>query len=348
MVTIKDVAKLAKVSVATVSRTTGNYGYVAEETRKKITNACEALHYKPNAIARSMIKKKTNTLGLVIADIHDPFYINIIDVVEEIANQHGYSILFCNSNEDIEKENASVRVLIERQVGGIILVPVMEHYEVNRTQMGKAGIKVKKTSSQIDDLIRNEIPFIFLDRYIKDVDADAVILNNEKIAYEATMKLVGMGYQDIVVVANSTVDERLSGVRKAFADLGKAFPQDRVLVCDNTARDACVQVLDFLNRETKPAALLALDNLMTLGAIKAIVEKKYAIMEDIYVMGFDDIDLYEGLTPRSISTITQPIATMGQLATEMLIAKIEGRSKGQTHKIIRLEATIKQYERSSF
>ena len=348
MVTIKDVAKLAKVSVATVSRTTGNYGYVAFETRKKILNACETLHYKPNAIARSMINKKTNTLGLVIADIHDPFYINIIDVVEETANQHGYSILFCNSNEDIEKENASVRVLIERQVGGIIWVPVMEHYDSSRVLSTKPGVKPKKPSSQIDDLIRNEIPFIFLDRYIKDVDADAVVLNNEKIAYEAAKRLIEKGHRNIVVVANSTVQERLSGVKKAFSDFGVAFPSNQILICDNTAQDACLRVLEYLNHNPKPMALLALDNLMTLGSIKAIVEKKYIIMEDIYVMGFDDIDLYEGLTPRSISTITQPIAAMGQLATEMLIAKIEGKAKDLTHKIVRLEATIKQYEDSIF
>lgn len=334
-ITIKDIAKASKYSVATVSRVVGNYGYVSEGAREKIMQYCNALGYRPDTIARSMIKRHTNSIGLVITDIHNPFYIDLIDAVEEYANTQGYTILLCNTNENIEKEINSINTLVERKVDGIILVPVSQNYKSNTSK--KAG-----RSTYIHDLFDHKIPFVFVDRYIKDVITDTIVLDNERITYEATLMLVDKGFKDIALLSAgsyiSSSSERIQGYLRALKDRNIKVDKERIFTSCITIKDAFDITMELLEKSS-PQAIFALDNMLTVGALKAIAQKKLIINKDVYLMCFDDLEIYRDIIPYKIATITQPVKTMGKLAASLLIDRIKNNTVGN-FQTIRLDGKI--------
>lgn len=333
---MKDVAKKAGVSVSTVSRVVGEYGYVSESVREKIQNICDELNYKPNVIARSLIKKKTNTIGLIITDIHNPFYIKILDVVEQIANQNGYSILLCNSGESLEKERLNIETLIRRQIDGLIIVPVFEDTDED---------EIKESNSlrykHILDLSDHSIPFIFIDRYIKDIKASAVMLDNTKTAFNVMEKIFKKGFQNILVVINSgsAMNERIEGINSACNKWDIKLNDDNWAECSFTAESAYTAVKSkYKNKHYD--VVFALDNAMTLGVLKVMNELNLTINKDVRIIGFDEIDLFNFLMKEKIGVVSQPVQTMSKLATEILIEHIENDNTSDEQKIVRFEGSI--------
>lgn len=340
-ITIRDIAKAAGVSVATVSRVVGNYGYVSKEKRELILRHIKELNYTPNEIARSMIKKKTNTIGLIIADIHDPFYIDLLDSIEEFANKSGYSILFCNSNESAAKEAMNVRTLIERKVDGMLIVPVLD--DVGQ-EAEKQGSKKKKSLpyQHILDIQRHSIPFVFIDRYLTDVDSSAVMLDNINTTFKAMSKLIEHGYRDIQIVVgsgnSSSSKERIQGVIKACESNAYRLPEENWIKCDFSPKHVYETVKKAISQK-QGDAIFTLDNNMTIGTLKALIEAGLAVNKDVYMLGFDDIHLYNLLMPEKIGVIHQPVHSICKYAVEMLLEKIEAPN-AQKPRIIRLEGEI--------
>lgn len=323
-VTIKDIARESGVSVATVSRICGNYGYASEEARGKVEKTCKKLGYTPNAIAKSMVKKQTKTIGLVVTDMHNEFYIKIIEEVEKNADACGYSIIFANSDESIQKEMKAIKTLVERQVDGILLVPV------GQCAPGDATKKKDAANGHIRELIRLGIPVVFIDRYLEGVDVDAVLIENERVAHASACRLIDMGNRDICLVMPdqeiSTILERKAGFLKALEDRGLEIGPERVLRCLYTSDSAFSSVTEFLARHAVDA-FFALDYQMTLGVLMAIANSEGTWEKEIQVMGFDSLGNYGKLYPGKVISIIQPVAAMGKMAFELLIERI--RNKGR-------------------
>src|SRR5258706_12616765 len=204
MASIKDVAKTAGVSTATVSRVLANHSRIKEETRQRVREAVEQLNYRPNLIARSLRVQKSARIGLVVSDIRNPFFTAIGRAVEDSAYEQGYSILMCNTDENPEKEEMYLNLLHDENVAGIIFSP---------TQKFGAGLKS----------YRSNIPFVIIDRAVNSKQVDMVLLDNVAAAYELTNHLIENGYRKLAGLfgdASTTAPERNRGFHKALKDHG--------------------------------------------------------------------------------------------------------------------------------
>ncbi|MCL4561382.1 MAG: LacI family transcriptional regulator [Chloroflexi bacterium] len=309
-VTIKEVAKKAGVSASTVSRVVGNYGYVGEKNRKKILAVIRELDYHPNAIARSMVKKSTSTIGLVITDITNPFFAYLARGVEEVAWQHGYTLILANTDEDLTKEQAIVSALLEKQVDGLILVPASS-----------------SPTPHLQEVLKREMPLTLVDRRVKDCLVDVIMVNNQDGARQAVAYLIERGHRRIGMVYDnpeiSTNMERLAGYREAFRDAGLTIPEDLVRSCQYTQQSAYAVVAQLLKVENPPTAIFTANNFMTLGAVKAVREAGLQIPTHIALVGFDDLDWNEYNLPQ-LTSVAQPVHEMGKVAAQRLIARLKG------------------------
>ena len=327
-VTIRDIAEKTGFSTATVSRALSNYGYVSEEKRRIITDCAEKMQYTPNMIAKSMVKRQTKTIGIVIADIKDPFYLDIIEKIEALANAINYSVLLCNSNESASKENKNIRMMLERMADGVIIVPVAETLE----ESGK--------SRPFDDLVRNKVPFVFIDRTNSHVQTDVVMLDNYNTSFRSMGMLIERGYKNICIVYDpyTMAADRTEGVIASCRAKGYEIPSENWVCCDREAEHVYIKVRDHLLHHSCDA-LFALENRMTIGSLRAINELKLEINKDIYVLGFDDVKLYNQLIPQGIGVIQQPVEMLCKYAMEMLRERMDGRKTPS--RTLRLEGEIR-------
>jgi LacI family transcriptional regulator len=309
-ITIKEVAEKADVSPATASRVAGNYGYVSESNRKKVLDAIRELGYRPNMLARSMVTKSTRTLGLVVTDITNPFFAQLMRSVEDVTWEAGYTLFLANTDENIQREEAIIQTILERQVDGLILVPA-----------------TSQPVPYLEHFINKGIPLVLLDRNIKGLAVDAVMVDNENGAYQAIMHLIKLGHQRIGMVLDnpdiSTNAERLSGYRRAFHDAGLIVEEQLIQSCQYTEQSAFHLVTDMFTQPKRPTALFAANNFMTLGVLHAARQANLRIPEDIALVGFDDME-WPALGPLQITTVAQPVQKLGSEAAKRLLVRIQG------------------------
>jgi len=306
MSTIFDVAKKAGVSVMTVSRTLNSPGKVSLKTRKKITRAMEALGYEPNQIARSLVKSKTHILGIIMPDIKNTFFNSWFREVEQVARSMGYNLLLCNTDEDVEHELQSVRLMLGQRVDGIVIVP--------------------HARESVLPIQRSQRPFILVDRFLDDIEADAVSTDHYAGAVEATEYLLSLGHRSIAVLRGPGIlfpdVERYRG----FADAMKKWevPIDPRLVrnCEFQEAIAYQTTKDLLSRTPAPTAVFSFNSLMTIGVMKALSDLDLRIPDDLSIITYDQIPGYSIVTP-TITYIQQPIEILGREATRIILQRIE-------------------------
>jgi len=308
--TIKDVAIKAGVSPATVSRVVGNYGYVSDQTRNIVLAAIKELGYHPNAIARSMVTKSTGTIGLVVTDITNPFFAQLARKVEEVTWKDGYTLILANTDEDLEHEYAVVRVMQEKRVDGLIVIPASS-----------------TPAPHLKELTDQGIALVLADRKNHACQVDVVMVDNEDGAYKAVSHLTSLGYQRIGMVLDnpeiSTNVERMVGYRKALIDVGLKIDEELIKSCQYTKQSAYKLVCKLLSNPSPPDALFTANNFMTIGAFKAIRELGLKIPDDIALVGFDDLD-WDGLHDTILTAVSQPVHDIGKLAAQRLLARIAG------------------------
>jgi len=206
MTTIKDVAKKAEVSIATVSHVINNTRYVSPELTIKVKKAMEELRYQPNAVARSLKTEKTQTIGLIVSDISNPFFSTLVRGVEDTAMNNGHSVIVCNTDETLVKEELYVDVLIQKKIDGMIIAPT------------------GKSDKNLEKVYQNDIPMVFIDRQIEDIEADAVLSDNFTGCYQVTRHLIELGHKRIGLILGlkriSNTQERLNGYKKALSEYG--------------------------------------------------------------------------------------------------------------------------------
>ncbi|MCI0399063.1 MAG: LacI family transcriptional regulator [Chloroflexi bacterium] len=311
-VTIQQVAKEAGVSSSTVSRVlTGNTS-VRKDLRVAVLQAVERLAYRPNQIARSLKIRETRTLGLLINDILNPFYGAVAKGMEDLARAAGYSVIFCSINQNYQLERDALSMLHDKGVDGIIVAPVgANNYEV------------------LKNLLTMGVRLVQIDRQLPQLKASAVLLDNLAGAYQATHHLLENGYTPVGLVSHVpgriTLIQREQGYTQALQDAGLAISKSDICHVAFDMSDLADQVQRLLTGPTRPAALLVTNNRLAIGVLRTIKELGFKIPDDVALVMFDDLELFELHAP-PITAVAQPAYAMGYKAAELLLEQLNSDS----------------------
>jgi LacI family transcriptional regulator len=282
--------------------------YVSEATRRRVQRAIERLNYRPNALARGLVTGRSRSLGLVIADIVNPFFPPLVRAVEDAAAARGYNVILCDTDEDAARERAVISVLLERQVDGLILC-------ASRVPEG-----------HLRALADDRIPLMLVNRIVRHPRIAAVVADGVAGGRMATGHLLALGHRRIAYLAGPHASfshrSRLRGYRQALAAKGTA-PAPALIAGGRATmaagREAMAALLDL---RRPPTAVFAFDDLMAIGAMEELRRRGMRVPEDVAVVGFDDIDLAAFVDP-PLTTVAQPKAEMGRLAADRLLDMIE-------------------------
>lgn len=308
MTSIKDVAKAAGVSTATVSRVLANNAPIKPETRDRVLKAVADLNYRPNLIARSLRAQKSAKIGLVVSDIRNPFFTAIGRAVEDAAYEQGYSVLMWNTDENPEKEELYLNLLYDENVAGVIFSPTHQ-FNIN-----------SQTYNQ-------KMPFVIIDRAVDSSDVDMVLLDNVAAAYELTEHLINNGYKKLAGLfgdASTTGQERSRGFHKAIKDhhltpVAAHFIAPRIQQGYETS-------MALLNQPERPDAIFTSNSMLTAGVYQAARDSKLKVPSDVAVVGFDETT-WGALVDPPITVIAQPTEEIGRTATELLFQRIQEPSR---------------------
>ncbi len=325
--TIKDVARIAGVSISTVSRVINNKGGVSKQLEDRIREAIKGLKYKPNIVARALKSRATKTLGLIIPNIMNPIFPPLVKVIEDTAKSYNFSTILCNSDGKIEEEAKYIEVLIEKQVDGIILNAIGDYHEGLET--------VKDTGT----------PIIVLGRKIAGFGATCITLDNEKGAYSAVEHLIRSGMKNIAFLfglleASSAINDRFAGYKKALKDYGVKFRKDLVAKGNRTFEGGSVATQTLLSRNVRFDSVFASNDVMALGCIEKLIGSGFRVPEDISVMGYDDIPFASMFKPR-LSTVRSPIGEFGVEAVKTMLQIIYSKKDKQQEKIFDPELVVR-------
>jgi LacI family transcriptional regulator len=326
MANIQDVARQAGVSISTVSRVLNRTANVNSEVKKRVEAAMDALAYQPSSAARSLRSNRSRIIGLLISDIQNPFFMGLIRGVEEQALRHEYSLILCNSSESPQREQQYLDVLYAERVAGAIIVPT-------RAQLGEETVKRFRERG---------IPIVAVDRRVKDRGIDAILVDSVLGAHEAVAHLIANGYRRIGVItgpkAVTTGRDRLEGYRQALREAG--IPLDPALERVGTFDVASGYELADALLDVRPPvdALFVGNNVMTLGALKAIQARNLRVPDDVALVGYDDVPWAE-LGSISLTTILQPVYELGQAAAQRLFQRLQNPAD-QTRQEVILTPTL--------
>ncbi|MCA0984261.1 LacI family transcriptional regulator [Halobacillus yeomjeoni] len=308
MATIKDVARLAEVSVATVSRVLNGNGYVHKETKDRVAKAIQQLNYRPNDVARSLFKGRSKMIALFVPDIMNPFFPELARAVEDTAKQKDYTFVLCNTDDDPEKEIAYIDALRQKSLDGIVVV----------------------SSTMSGDYVKNvDIPVIALDRILHE-DLSSVTVNNREGARQAVEHLKKQGCTRIAHIAGpehiSNAKQRMNGYLDAVQQ-EEWFKFSYIEQGEYRFESAKEAAQSLLERHPEIDGLFVANDLMGVGALKGAEAMKVSVPEELSIIAFDGITLGETTTP-TLTTMAQPIYTIGSRAAEMLIQQIEQADQG--------------------
>ena len=324
MATIVDVAARAKVSVITVSRLLNNPQIVSERTAKKIYLAMEELHYQPSQIARSLVKKRTNTIGVIMPDIKNTFFNSWFRIIEDYAGNHGFNLLLCNTDDDITKELKYIKLLQSQRADGIIIVPSSEN--------------------SVDYLLKSYMNFVSVDRIFHPKKTSYVSTDHYRGAFEAAEYLIKLGHKNIAVLKGPGVlfpdTERYAGFTGAMKKHKIKIDDKFILNCEFKETKAYEATTKVLELRVKPSAIFTFNSKMMQGSIRAVQQLGLRIPDDISLLSFDQISGYEIFRPK-ITCIMQPIKALGEDSIIFLIEKIKSTGKSKhLKKIIKPKLVI--------
>ena len=321
-VRIKDVAERASVSVATVSRVLNGDPNVDPEYRKRVRAAVAELGYRPNRLARNLRRQQMEAIGIVVPDIENPHFAEVVRVIEGIALEMGYRVLVCNTDEDAARQAACLSMLADERISGIVMSP-------------------SDADASIDQLRDLGIPVVTIDRALKRASTDLIVADNVPAVRTATQRLIDAGHRRIAFVGGrsevETGSERQEGYLTAIEPAGLTG----TLANGGFRRDAArTAVRELLGRDSPPSALIVANNLMALGALQAIRDCGLRIPQDIAVIAVDNPDWSELLDP-PLTVLAQPIRDMATQAAELLIRRIRGEEFEPVHQVYPLELIVR-------
>lgn len=306
--TIKDVADYAGVSRATVSRVLNNHPYVAEDVRTRVLDAMRELKYQPNRAARRLRASSSDVLGLIIPDIQNPLFQSIVRGVEDAAYECQMTVILCNTDDNPDKQKAYLRIMQAESAAGLIVVPTHPNDGSMLAPVRDAGI-----------------PMIFLDREVQDFETDTVKVDNVRGAYLAVQHLVRLSYRRIAIIAGTQMltpgYERLKGAYDALNDAQIEIDPQLVQTGNFKIESGYELTRALMHLPQPPEAIFICNNLMTLGALRALHELGVRIPEQVALVGFDDMPWAGDLNP-PLTAVAQPGYELGRQAVELLLKRL--------------------------
>lgn len=306
---MSDVAREAAVSIFTVSAVINNKAHVSQARRQRVAEAIAKLNYRPNLLARSLIKQRTQTIGMVVSDIANPFFPMVVRGAEDAAQSHGYNLLLCNSDDMIEREERQLELLLSRRIDGILLVKA-------------AG----ELSASLRQMIREvNVPFVLVMRTYPQLTKDAVISDDYQGAYDAVRHLARAGRRRIGLIGGNLKISNAKDRWRGFRDALKAenLPFDPELVAEGDYRIESGFRAGHAILSRRPDGIYVANHLMTIGLLTAAGEVGLMCPEDFGLVSFDDYPWLGVFRPR-LTTVELPKHQLGSEAAELLIRRIEG------------------------
>ena len=324
---IADVARESGVSIFTVSAVINNKTHVSKARRQRVEDAIRKLNYRPNLIARSLIKQKTQTIGMIVTDIANPFFPMVVRGAEDAAHKHGYNLLLCNSDDVDEKEEKELELLLSKRVDGILLTKTAGDFRPSLRQM-------------IKDV---NIPFVLVMRTYPQLTKDAVISDDYQGAYEAVRHLARAGRRRIGLVSGpmkvSNAKERYRGFREALE--AEKLPYEPELVTEGDYRIESGFRAGHALLSQRPDGIYCANHLMTIGLLKAAGEIGLTCPEDFGLVSFDDYPWLGVFRPR-LTTVELPKHQLGSEAAELLIRRIAGDTSPPVLRKLQPELRIRE------
>lgn len=322
-VTIKDIAGALGLSTSTVSRALRDSHEISPETKRLVLEYAEKINYHPNPVALSLKEGRTRSIGIIVSEIANSFFSQVINGVEIIANQKGYNTTISQSHESAALELMNLQYLTSRSVDGLILSVSSEYSEF----------------SFLKELHAKGMPIVFFDRVVEEINTHKVIVDNFKGAYDATTHLIYNGYRRIASLNSSSIlsitRERLAGYKAALIDQGIEPVDDLIKYCQHGGmihEEVESAVNSLLQMENRPDAILTAADKLTTGCFRILLSRGVKIPQDIALIGFSNSDLTDMLAP-SLSVIRQPSFEMGEAAISLLLQLIENKNQSQTFEI---------------
>lgn len=323
--TINDVAKLANTSATTVSHVINNTRFVSPETKKRVEDAITALGYRPNSMARSLRSGESRTIGLIVPDNSNPYFAEVLRLIENYGYSKGYSVILCNSDGDVNKEIDYAELLVAKQVDGIIFISTNDSFE-------------HLIQSRI-----SSIPMIVLDRDVHLSDTDVLLVDNFQGGYQAAKYLIGLGHTRIGCITGPSIltpsADRVKGYQAALEEVGIPVNPDYIVAGDFQVSGGEQGMRDLLNLNPPPTAVFSCNDLMAIGAMRQIREAQLSVPDDISLIGFDDIALTSYISPQ-LTTIAQPIEDIARTTIELIIKRIQGKGAEQPAQLVVLPTKL--------
>ena len=326
MVTIKDVARAAGVSPATVSRVLNERPDVDPALVDRVQAAVVQLGYQPSRVARNLRRQQTSVWGMVISDIRNPFFTDMVRAVEDVAYAAGYSLVLCDSDEDITKEARYLDLIVAERMAGAIVSPA------------------SPAASDLGPVVAHGIPVVLVDRRVDSPTLDTVLVDNRRGAHDAVEHLIANGYRRIACITGpertTTGAERLAGYRDALERAGRPFDANLVRFADFHEAGGFEATRSLLELRVSPEAIFVANNLMTLGALGAIEEAGRTIPAQVALVGFDDMPWARLVRP-PLTTIAQPTYELGRETARLLLSRIRGDQSSPRHVMLATSLRIR-------
>jgi LacI family transcriptional regulator len=326
MANIYDVAKRAKVSVATVSAVLNDSAFVSEGLKARVQTAVRALGYEPNLLARGLAKQRTQTLGMIVPDIANPFFPEVVRGAEDTAHAAGYTLLIASSDNDLKKEEVYLKLFLAKRVDGVILTKAPGH--------------MPKTLARA--FAKAHVPIVLLARAIPGFKADVVEMDDRAAAHEGVTHLLRLGFRRIGLIGGlggvSTTKRRLDGYRAALRDRG--LPVDPALIVEGDFRVESGYRAGLELLKARPDAVFIANYLMSVGFMRALRQYGLRCPEDVAIVTCDDHAWLDAFSPR-LTTVDLPKRELGEAAAQLLIARL---TRGGATRTIRLKSAMRVRE----
>ena len=328
-VTIREVAQRAGVSISTVSRVVNNSAPVNQPIRDRVLQAIEALGYTPDKSAQALKKQKTGIIGVIIPDISNPFFSLMVRGVERAARSYDYSVIICDTNNELELENDAIDILVHERAEGVVLT------------------SNEQRNDKINRLLRRNIPVVAADRRLESAHVSSVFIDGMRDSQLLTRYMLELGYQNITFLAGpdyvTTAQDRLQGFMQTMKAHHLPAPNVQPQLSDYTYESGYQTTKDLLMNGPLPEAIIAANDLMAIGALRALEQQQLKVPQDIGLAGFDHIPLSDWIKPR-LTTVDIPAYDIGWQAMELLIDVVLRREPPQqkmihSSKLIKAEST---------
>jgi len=329
-VTLKQISKDLGISVSTVSKALSDSHEISDATKVRVQEYARLQNYKPNIMAKNLKNQRTNTIGVIIPNILNPFFAKVFSGIEKTANDKGYNVITYISNESLKKEKEAMDLLSHGTVDGFILSVAEETQTI-------------KDFFHYNDTIKQGLPIVMFDRVVDEIACDKVVVDDFESSIHAVNHLLATGCKKIAMLScidNLSVGKlRVEGYKKALSDHQFVIDPELILVTD-TQEEFDLQLPDFL-KKNKPDALFAADEHSSTYGMKLMLKKGVVIPDQLSVIGFADGIWSRRLTP-SLSTISQHAPEIGALAAEKLISRLESKDKTMPFETITINTELRQ------